>query len=208
MEFFKTLVLNGLNHELPREQSACEYLNAWVEPSREDIPMVLAEPYGIGIFGWHGKNEGKDNGSVVGCNLNTWNPRASVRTVNGNNHAGNQNDNYAGAFAVISGRNTEPIGKILTSCAASTNTTDGSAATGGQGRCDYGSSLPFWGNDEDKAESNAIATEKEAIFKELETANSKRKLKNLKRFFLNRCIIEAGFDRTMQRTNCARKVRE
>ena len=101
MEFFKTLVLNGLNHELPREQSACEYLNAWVEPSREDIPMVLAEPYKIGMFGWHGKNEGKDNGSVVGCNLNTWNPRASVRTVDGHGHAGNQSDGCAGAFAVL-----------------------------------------------------------------------------------------------------------
>lgn len=96
MKIFKTLVLNGFCHELPREQSACEYLNAWVEPCREGIPMVLAEPYEVGMCGWDGKNEGKDNGSVVGCNLNTWNPRASVRTVNGNNHAGNQNDNYAG----------------------------------------------------------------------------------------------------------------
>lgn len=43
MEFFKTLVLNGLNHELPREQSACEYLNAWVEPSREDKIMEMRD---------------------------------------------------------------------------------------------------------------------------------------------------------------------
>lgn len=31
MNRFKTLVLNGMSHELPREQAACEYLSAWVE---------------------------------------------------------------------------------------------------------------------------------------------------------------------------------
>lgn len=201
---FKTLVLNGFSHELPREQAAHGYWSAWVELQREGVPMVLAEPYEVGTTGCCGENEGKGNGSVVGCNLHNWNPRASVRTVNGNNHAGNGNDNYAGAFAVISGRNTGNIGKILTSCAASTNITEGSAATGGQGRCDYGS-LPFWG--EDKAESNAKATEKEAIQEELRTANSKRKLKNLKRFFCNPTLIEMAFDRTMERTHCDKRTK-
>lgn len=208
MNKFKTLVLNGMSHELPRELAACEYLSAWVEPFCEDVPMVLAEPYESGTDGKNGKNEGKENGSVVGCNLNNWNPRASVRTVNGNNHAANQNDNYAGAFAVISGRNTENIGKNLTSCPARTNTTEGSVAIGGQGRCDYGSLLPFWNDGEDKAESNAIATEKERILKELKTANSKRKLKNLRYFFVNRDLIEKAFDRTMERTHCAKHTKK
>lgn len=201
---FKTLVLNGFSHELPRGRKACGYWSAWVESFREGVPTVLAEPYEVGTDGWDGKNEGKGNGSAVGCNLNNWNPRASVRTVNGNNHAANQNDNYAGAFAVISGRKTDNIGEILTSCAASTNTTEGSAATGGQGRCDYGS-LPFRG--EGKAESNAIATDKERILDELRTANSRRKLKNLRRFFVNRDLIEMAFDRTMERTHCDKKTK-
>lgn len=207
MNRFKTLVLNGLSHELPHGNAFREYWSAWVEPRRKPSGAVVSEPSDSLWGGMCGNNEGGGDGSVVGCNLNSWNPRASVRTVNGNNHAGNGNDNYAGAFAVVSGRDTGIIGQPLASCAASTNTTEGSAATGGQGRCDYGSSLPFWGDGEDKAESNASATEKEAIFEELKTANSKRKLKNLKRFFTDRHIIEAGFDRTMQRTHCSRRVK-
>ena len=45
------------------------------------------------------KTEGEKNGSVVGCNAN--NSHVSARTANCNNHAGNGNNNYAGAFAVI-----------------------------------------------------------------------------------------------------------
>lgn len=201
---FKTLVLNGYSHELPRSFNCYEYLSAWVEPFRERVPMVLAEPYKTDTNGMNGKNEGKGNGSVVGCNLNNWNPRASVRTVNGNNHAANQNDNYAGAFAVVSGRNTE-IGKNLTSCPARTNTTEGSVATGGQRRCDY-DSLPFM-EGENKAESNAIATEKERMLEELKAANSKRKLKNLKRFFVNTEIIKMAFDRTMEHAHCDKRTK-
>ncbi len=207
MNRFETLVLNGFSHELPHGERLREYWSAWVEPCDETHWAVVSEPNEGSVGGTCGENEGKGDGSVVGCNLNSWNPRASVRTVNGNNHAGNQNDNYAGAFAVVSGRNIGTIGQPLASCAASTNTTEGSAATGGQGRCDYGSSLPYWGEGENKAESNATATEKEAIFKELRTANSKRKLKNLRRFFCNRHIIEAGFDRTMRRTHCSKRVK-
>ena len=139
------------------------------------------------------ESEGEGNGSVSGCNAN--NGRASVRTANCNNHAGNGNNNYAGAFAV----NTEKEKQALISRAASSNITDGHTATGGYGRCDY-DSLPFM-DDEDKAESNAKATDKETIFGELKTANSKRKLKNLKRFFINREIIEYAFDRTMKDTS-------
>ena len=61
MNRFKTLVLNGMSHELPREQAACEYLSAWVESFCEDVPMVLAEPYEFGTDGKNGKNEGKES---------------------------------------------------------------------------------------------------------------------------------------------------
>ena len=47
------------------------------------------------------KSEGKGNGSVVGCNLNTWNPNPSVRAVAGNDRAGCGFGYYAGASAVL-----------------------------------------------------------------------------------------------------------
>ena len=43
---------------------------------------------------------------------------------------------------------------------------------------------------------------------ELKTANKKRKLKNLRRFFVNRTIIEKAFDRTMERTSAPDSVIE
>lgn len=144
-----------------------------------------------------GKSEGKESASVVGCYAN--NDIPSVRTLNANNGLGNDNSNYAGAFAVIKSSNTETIGKTLTSRASSTKTTDSYTATGGYGRCDYGS-LPFWG-DEDNAESNAKSYRKEAIHEELKTANSKRKLKNLKRFFTDPTLIEDAFERTISKTS-------
>lgn len=140
------------------------------------------------------KSEGEEYGSVCGCNVN--NGQASARTANCNNGAGNGNDNYAGAAAVDNG-NAERTG--LTSRAASSKTTEGSAATGGQGRRDYGPELPFWGGD-GNAESDATATDKEAdIWEELKTANRKRKLKGLRRFLTDRRLIEAAFDRTVDR---------
>lgn len=143
------------------------------------------------------KSEGKEDASVSGCSANNGN--ASARTLNCNNGLGNGNSNYAGAFAVISGRNAN-IGKSLASRASSTKTTDSRAATCGYGRCDYGS-LPFADGGEDKAESNATSYRKEAVMKELATASSKRKLKNLKRFFTDPALIEMAFERTMERTD-------
>lgn len=136
------------------------------------------------------KSEGGEHGSVVGCNANNGN--ASARTANCNNAASNGNDNYAGAFALVNGN----VG-TSTSRAASTKTTDSPAVTDGQGRCDYGSCLPFWG-EEEIAESNATATDKDPISEALSVANSKRKLKNLKRFFTDKTLIAYAFDRTMQ----------
>ena len=139
------------------------------------------------------KSEGGENGSVSGCTAN--NGQASVRTANCNNNAGNGNDNYAGAFAV----DKDIMKGSPTSRAASSKIKDSHTATGGYGRCDY-DSLPFMG-DENKAESNATATDMDAVMQELKTANRKRKLKGLKRFFTNRLLIEYAFDRTMERTN-------
>ena len=148
------------------------------------------------------ESEGGEHGSVVGCNANNGN--ASARTANCNNAASNGNDNYAGAFALVKG-----IGGTSTSRAASTKTTDSPAVTDGQGRCDYGSSLPFWGEEEEiNAESNATATDKDAVFQELAQANHKRKLKNLKRFFTDKTIIAYAFDRTMQSSSAKKKDKD
>ena len=138
------------------------------------------------------KNEGVTYGSVLGCNANTWNPNASCRTANCNNHAGNGNDNYVGSWSL-----TGTSGH--TSCPARANTTDSSAATGAQGQCDYGS-LPYWG--EENAESHAGLSQREKdIFEQIREANKKRKLKSLRRFLTDRRVIEAAFDRTMERSN-------
>ena len=127
--------------------------------------------------------------SAVGCNAN--NDDASVRSLNANNHAGNGNNNYAGAFADIL---SSPA-----SCQAMTNTTDSREVTDAHGWSDYG--LPYWG---DSAESDTTAN-REDIFSELRSANSKRKLKHLKRFFTDEEVISAAFDRTMKRTHTAKK---
>ncbi len=85
----------------------------WI--SKCDYSLSLFCPTGFGggtrtyenMYYWmyDGNNAGKGkrqvHGSVVGCNLNSWNPRASVRSVRGNYHAGYGVDYYAGAFAVL-----------------------------------------------------------------------------------------------------------
>lgn len=48
-----------------------------------------------------GKGKRQVHGSVVGCSLINWYPRAGVRTVYGYINAGFQYDRYAGAFAVL-----------------------------------------------------------------------------------------------------------
>lgn len=145
------------------------------------------------------ESDGVGDGSVLGCNLNHWNPNASCRTANCNNHAGNGNDNYVGSWSVTRENSTDHTSRL-----AKANTTDGPAATGGQGRCDYGS-LPFWG--EDKAESNASLSSRDKM-ENIRQANNKRKLKNLKPYLTDIEIIGEAFDRTMKRTNASKRTKE
>lgn len=164
----------------PHTQSSCGYA----------LPLVEGEQ--------SPKNEGAKNGSVLGCNANTWNPNTSVRTANCNNHAGNGNDNYVGSWSL-----TKENNNIRTSFPARENITEGFAATGAQGQCDYGS-LPYW--DEENAESNAGHSKREFdIFNKLREANKKRKLKSLKQYLTNIQVIEFAFDRTMERTHAPKK---
>lgn len=198
MKKMESNVRSGRDHmREPRPGKRGGNVRMRVERMAESVDGMLAES-GHDTKEAVGKSEGKESASVCGCNANNGN--ASARTLNCNNGLGNGNSNYSGAFAVISGRDTvKEIGKNLTSRAASTKNTDGRAATGGYGRCDY-DSLPFV-DGETKAESDATSYRKEAVYEELKTANSKRKLKNLKRFFTDPIIIEAAFDRTLDRTD-------
>lgn len=182
----------------PHGEGSREYACMRAERMGETVLAVSAEPQGAGAVEAVRGNEGREKASDCGCNANNGN--ASMRTLNCNNAASNGNDNYAGAFAVIK----EHIGKDPASWPARPNTTEGREATGVHGQCDYG--LPPY-CDGSNAESNAQTDRKEAIMKELETANSKRKLKNLRRFFLSPELIEIAFDRTMERAHSKKKLK-
>ena len=199
---------NSIYDCVPRAKEILSYYQLWIDGKidivSQDNPFFIKSDTIISLS----KSEGKEDGFVVGCNLNNWNPHSAVRTVNGNNSAGNGNDNYVGASAVISDSNIVQR-DILASQAASPNITDNYTTTGVYGRCDYGSLLPFWGSDEVKAESNVTGYRKDdPIFTELKTVNSKRKLKNMRRFFLSKTIILAGFTRTIERTHSSKPVKD
>lgn len=123
-----------------------------------------------GQGGKKGESAGEEYGSVVGCYANTWNPQASLRTANCNNHAGNGNDNYGGAFAVDKEKGEN--GKYLSAQPTRLNNKENCAVTDAHGQCEYSSNLPFFGSEGE--ESNAELS----IREELRIANSGRKLKN------------------------------
>ena len=176
----KSDVSTTIQRALPHTEMECGYYGASVEVTN------VTDSDGVG------------NGSVFWCNANNWNPNASCRTANCNNHAGNGNDNYVGSWSVTKEK------QCHTSCLAKAKNTEGSAATGGQGQCDYGS-LPFWG--EDKAESNAGLSVRDKLEKIRQT-NKKRKLKNLKPFLTDIDVIREAFDRTMSRTNANKRTKD
>ena len=59
------------------------------------------------MYAWLKPNNNAGNGKrqvhgfLVGCNLNTWNPSPSVRTVNGDSPADSGFGVYVGASAVL-----------------------------------------------------------------------------------------------------------
>ena len=86
---------------VPRAKEILSYYRLWVD-GKADVASQ-GNPFLVksDTAETSPKSEGKDNGSVVGCNLNNWNPNASARTLGGNNHAGCGDDNYVGASAVL-----------------------------------------------------------------------------------------------------------
>lgn len=181
MEQIKSDVPTTVQQALPHTEMECGYYGASVE-----VTNVT-------------ESDGVENGSVWGCNANHWNPYASCRTANCNNHAGNGNDNYVGSWSVTKEKIIDHTSRL-----AKAKNTEGSAATGGQGQCDY-DSLPFWS--ENKAESNACLSVRDKLEKIRQT-NKKRKLKNLKPFLTDIDVIREAFDRTMSRTNANKRTKD
>ncbi len=176
--------------------------------SVEDAQGV-SEPCAVG---GEDKSEGKERALAVGCNANNGN--ASARTANCNNAVSNGNGNYAGAFAVNTGR-TYPNRKHLASQPTRLNTTNDHAATGGHGLANYGSQLPFWAESEN-TETTVVNGSKpitathegEDILMQLQTANGKRKLRNLKRFITHPTIVRMGVERCLDRATDSPCVRD
>lgn len=133
------------------------------------------------------ENEGRVCASVLGCNANNDN---AGRSLNANNAATNDNDNYAGGFAHLN--NNQPY--IVTS---GSNTTDNHAANGEHGPRDY-RDVPYWDSD---GESEVNIT----IWDELERANSKRNLSGLKKLLLNRELAIFAVLRTAYRRDTEEK---
>lgn len=179
--------------------NGCGYKVRCVEPMAANggrpTPEVDEEPKGKAT----GNNAGEEIASVVGCNVN--NANASARTLNANNALSNSNNNYAGAFAVT--KRSNPNRETPRSVSSKDKQSDNPAATGGQGRCDYGS-LPFM-ESEEKAESNANRFPTD-IWEELSAANHKRKLKNLKRFFINPEIVAEGVEIALKNATSSPEV--
>lgn len=156
------------------------------------------------------KSAGKEKALAVGCNANNGN--ASARTANCNNAVSNGNDNYAGAFAV------EQVGttnrKHLAAQPTRLNTTNDHAATRGHG-WDEERSLPFWTDDIAEGEGHVVTSvpskathEGDDILMQLQTANRKRKLRNLKRFITNPTIVRMGVERCLDRASKSKEVQE
>ncbi len=83
--------------------SKCDYnLSLFCATATEGSARTYENMY---VWFCDGNNAGKGkrqvHGSAVGCRLDAWRPRASVRTLAGSNHAASQGDGFAGAFAAL-----------------------------------------------------------------------------------------------------------
>jgi hypothetical protein len=147
-------------------------------------------------------NVGVEHASVLGCNAN--NSNASARSLNANHAVSNSNDNYAGAFATkqCDSRN---LPDVLIKSEYDREAMDVLDAVKLMElpQCDYG--VPFMDNEgSDVAESNVNLS----LLQELHVANSKRKLKNMRRFLVSREIVEMGVERCLSKASDSPQKRE
>lgn len=165
---------------LPHNKKCCEYDTAMADFDKRAEATLLSAIRAQGVS-LPKESEGKDYASVYGCYANNDN---AGRTLNANNAFSNSNDNYAGALAEY----LEKDGKenLTSQPTRLKNENENHIANGGYGQREY--DLPYWG---ESAESDAnCAEETKEIWRELEKANRKRNLKNLKRFYQSKPIVE------------------
>lgn len=136
----------------------------------------------VGVRCSESEGRERESSSVVGCNANN---DELGRTLNANNAVANGNDNYAGGFALIDKEH-------LTSRPSRSKTTDNHVVAdgAGHGQTDY-DVLPFMEDDSEMNATNIPNT----IWAELHDKNMKRKLKNLRKFYLNKEIVEFSVKR-------------
>ena len=154
---------------------------------------------------------------VVGCNSN--NDNSSARTVNSNNAVSNSNDNYAGRFALperetridTESGDSRNRRRACTTCSARTNKTEEVVEKFEEIDPNdlMGLLRDEYSNGNNASESLAFSPIREKnnnvqstdIWKELDKANHKRHLKNLKRFLTNREIVTAAVERCLKRAS-------
>lgn len=154
---------------------------------------------------------------VVGCNSN--NDNSSARTVNSNNAVSNSNDNYAGRFALperetridTESGDSRNRRRTCTTCSARTNKTEEVVEKFEEIDPNdlMGLLRDEYSNGNNASESLAFSPIRENnnnvrstdIWKELDKANHKRHLKNLKRFLTNREIVTVAVERCLKRAS-------
>lgn len=144
------------------------------------VPRNINSGYDISSVESKDKSEGVLKSSAVGCNAN--NSNASVCSMNANNAVSNDNSSYAGGF-------TQNFNLFHASQPPWLNITDNQYSIAGTGQCEY-DSIPYI----EIAESNVIS-----IWDDLKLANKKKRLKNMKRFFVNKEIVIFSIERAMRR---------
>lgn len=188
-----SISLGGMNKTLKHTNGAqphsdsCGYIALRVDETM--MSSISPTPVANGRGGIMATgSEGGDYASCVGCNANNGN---AGRNLNANNAATNTNDNFAGGFANMYN------GIPFTSQPTRLKIEENRIANGGYGQNEY-ELLPYWG---DNAESGADLL----IWDELKIANKKRKLKSLRRFYLNRDIVEYAIRRTCKKRDTKAK---
>lgn len=155
---------------------------------KETVSRDINREYDIPFVESKDNSEGVEKSSAVGCNAN--NSNASVCSLNANNAASNDNSNYAGGFA-------QNFNLFHASQPSRLNMTDNLCGIAGTGQCEY-DSVPY----AETAESNVIS-----IWDDLKLTCRQKRLKNMKRFFVNREIVIFSIERAIRRKIMTREKR-
>lgn len=180
-----------------------EYIKKSVDSChRQDVAIECDNVLAVDAEEMSAKNVGKSQklSSVAGCNLNNDN---AGRTLNANNSVRNGNENYAGGFA----HNLPPfMEETLATCPPRANIKDNEAS-----RCESSVSWQrYYKNGDIPLERDAtksISGVSFSTWEALHHANSRRKLKGLRKFYLNKELVVFAIKRTCKHRNSKNKER-